>query len=170
VNPSGKLPVSWPARATDQPSSYLYNTMPTTYNGTGALYQPAYPFGHGLSYSSTTTAVSGVSRSAGGTVSVRLAVADTGSRAQQLVVPVYVSQPVSAVLVPAKRLVGFSRVSLAPGQSRSVTVRVPIKALGVVQGDMNASGPPSLEHGAYVFSSGTASDAVTAAPENTITL
>jgi beta-glucosidase len=169
VNPSGRLPISWPRNATDQPSDYLYNTLPNTYNGNGPVYNPAYPFGYGLSYAPTTSSVSQVSQS-GNTLSVKLRVANTGSRAGELVVPVYASQPLSAVLVPAKRLVGFTRVSLGAGQSRSVTVKFPTSVLGIVQGDINASGPRSLEHGAYVFSTGTAADAVTPSAANTITL
>jgi beta-glucosidase len=169
VNPSGRLPVSWPARATDQPSDYLINTMPTTYNGTGPVYQPAYPFGFGLSYSTTTATVAGVSRS-GHTVSVRVDVANTGSRAGDLVVPVYVSQPISPVLVPAKRLAGFTRVSLDAGQQRTVTVHVPTRALRVVQGDINASGRPTLEHGTYVFSTGPITDPASPSGSNSITL
>lgn len=169
ANPSGKLPVTWPARATDQPSDYLYNTMPTTYNGNGPVYQPAYPFGYGLSYTSWSTDVSKVRRS-GNTVYVQVTVKNTGSRKGAAVLPVYASQPISAVLVPAKRLAGFARVTLAAGASRAVTVRILTSTLGVVQGDINASGPRTLEHGDYVFSTGTASDTVTASAANTIGL
>lgn len=169
VNPSGRLTVSWPAQATDQPSDYLYNTLPNTYNGTGPVYQPAYPFGFGLSYGSTTEQVSHVSRS-GNTVKVRLSVANTGARAGDLVVPVYVSQPISAVLVPAKRLIGFTRVPLAAGQRKTVTVSVPTHVMGVVPGDINGSGPRVVEHGQYVFSTGTVTDAATPTPADTLTL
>jgi beta-glucosidase len=169
VNPSGRLPVTWPARATDQPDGYRQQTMPTTYNGTGPVYQPAYPFGAGLSYTTYSSTVSAVHGSAAG-VSVRVAVANTGGRAGDLVVPVYVSQPVSAVLVPSKRLVGFTRVHLNAGQSSTVTVNVPASALGVVPGDINADAPLQVEHGQYVFSTGTAGTAPTAASGNSITL
>lgn len=173
VNPSGRLPVSWPTEATDQPSDYLYNTLPNTYNGsingTGDIYQPAYPFGYGLSYTSYTSSVSKVTTS-GSMMHVQVKVADTGGRDGYLVVPVYASQPVSAVLVPAKRLVGFTRVHLAAGGSRTVTVTFPKSALDVVRGDIDASGPPTLEHGTYVFSTGTAADSVTQNAADSITL
>jgi beta-glucosidase len=169
VNPSAKLPVSWPAQATDQPSDYLYNTLPSTYNGNGAVYQPAYPFGFGLSYSASSSSVIGAARS-GSTVSVRLNVANSGATSADVVTPVYASQPISAVLVPAKRLVGFARTTLAAGQSKTITVRFATSVLGVVAGDIDASGPPTLEHGQYVFSTGTATDAVTASATNTLTL
>lgn len=147
----------------------MYNTLPNTYNGTGAVYQPAYPFGYGLSYSPTDASVTSVTRS-GNTVSVHLSVANTGTRAGDAVVPVFASQPVSAVLVPAKRLAGFTRVPLAAGQTKSVTVSFPTTRLGVVQGDIAASGAPTLEHGQYVFSTGTAGQPVTPTAANTIGL
>jgi beta-glucosidase len=169
ANPSGKLTVSWPSRPTDQPSDYLYNTLPTTYNGNGPVYQPAYPFGYGLSYSATDSSVTSVSRS-GNTLSVHVSVSNNGTRAGDVVVPVFASQPVSAVLVPAKRLAGFTRVALAAGQTKTVTVSFPTSRLAVVQGDINASGRPTVEHGQYVFSTGTAGQSVTATGTNTITL
>ncbi len=166
VNPSGRLPVSWPKNAADQPNDYRDNDVSTT----GAGYDPLYPFGAGLSYTTYTSSVSAVSSGSGGSVDVKVAVANTGSKAGDLIVPVYVTQPVSAVLVPKKRLVGFTRVSLASGASKQVTVTVAPSALAVVQGDVDAQGTPSVEHGSYVFSTGTVSDAVTASSSNTITL
>ena len=170
ANPSGRLTVSWPSQATDQPSDYLYNTMPTTYNGNGSVYQPAYPFGFGLSYSTDTQSVSRVSRS-GNTVSVRVAVAEhRDARRATSSCRCTCRSRRAQVLVPAKRLAGFTRVSLTAGQSRTVTVRIPTTALGVVQGDIDASGPRTLEAGDYVFSTGTAADPVTPSATNTITV
>ncbi len=170
VNPSGRLPVSWPSLSNDQPNTYRVETMPTTYNGTGPVYNPAYPFGFGLSYTTYTSTVSAVSHANGG-LRVRVSVANTGSMAGDLVVPVFVSQPISAVLVPAKRLVGFTRVHLGAGQSATVSVTVPWNALAVVPGDVDSSGPMTVESGQYVFSTGTASQSMpTATATNSITL
>jgi beta-glucosidase len=173
VNPSGRLPVSWPAQSSDQPNTYRLATLP----GTGSDPAPAYRFGFGLSYTTYTSSVASVASARGGSgdmakggVSVSVAVANTGSAAGDLVVPVFVSQPVSAVLVPSKRLVGFTRVHLAAGQSATVTVPVPDSALGVVQGDINAQGPLRVEHGQYVFSAGPAGPAPAATAANSITL
>jgi beta-glucosidase len=165
VNPSGRLPVSWPMLSNNQPNSYRLTTLP----GTGSDPAPAYPFGSGLSYTSFTSSVSSVSAASRG-VSVKVAVANTGSTAGDLVVPVFASQPVSAILVPSKRMVGFTRVHLAAGQSSTVTVQVPDRALAVVQGDINAQGPPTVEHGQYVFSTGTAGAAPGATSGNSLNL
>ncbi len=170
VNPSGRLTVSWPARATDQPNTYRYLTLPTTYNGNGPVYQPAFPFGFGLSYSTTATAVTRVS-AANGSVTVRLSVSNTGGPAGGVSVPVYVSQPVSQVLVPAKRLVGFTRVTVPAGGTVTARVTFPTSVLGVVPGDVNGSGPLTVEPGQYVFSTGTVGEAVPAATAtNSLTL
>ena len=57
-------------------------------------------------------------------------VTNTGSRSGTNIVPVYVAQPVSSVVVPPQRLVGFTRVTLDTGQSKTVTVSFPVSKLG----------------------------------------
>jgi len=164
VNPSGKLPVSWPYDASapggdfnggassplgDQPK--FFDLLPATSFGQGSGYNPLYPFGFGLSYTTFQTsglsATSSVSRD--GTVTASFTVTNTGSRAGTDIVPVYVHQPVSAVLVPNQRLVGFTRVSLDPGQSKTVQVSFPVTELAVTPGDIQGTGSPQLELGAY---------------------
>jgi beta-glucosidase len=164
VNPSGKLPISWPSDAAtvgadfdggapsplgDQPK--FFDQLPGTGSGQGHSYNPLYPFGFGLSY--TTFATSNLSVapnvSAHRSQTATFTVSNTGTRSGTDIVPVYVSQPVSAVVVPPQRLVGFTRVSLAAGQSKVVTVTFPVAALAETQGDINASGAPTVEPGAY---------------------
>jgi beta-glucosidase len=164
VNPSGKLPVSWPSDAAtvggdfdatapsplgDQPK--FFDQLPGTGSGPGHAYNPLYPFGFGLSY--TTFAVSDLTvtpdLSSQDTATATFTVHNTGSRAGTEIVPVYVSQPVSSVVVPPQRLVGFSRVTLDPGQSKVVTIPFPVSALAESEGDINATGPPTVEPGTY---------------------
>jgi len=159
ANPSGRLPVSWPKLNTDNPNSYLLLTQPSTSNNGSPTYQPLFPFGAGLSYTNYSFGTVSAARH-GGSVNVRVAVSNTGGEAGDLVVPVYVSQPVSDPIVPAKRLVGFTRVHLAAGQSSTVTVTVPLSKLAITQGDVDSTAPPSVEHGQYVFSSGALSSAM----------
>ena len=165
VNPSGKLPVSWPSDAAsvggdfdatapsplgDQPK--FFDQLPGTGSGPGHAYNPLYPFGFGLSY--TSFAVSDLTVTpdvaAQDTATATFTVHNTGSRAGTEIVPVYVSQPVSSVVVPPQRLVGFTRVTLDPGQSKVVTVAFPVSTLAESQGDINAAGPPTVEPGSYV--------------------
>jgi len=170
IDPSGKLPVTWPTDATttggdfntgaasplgDEPK--VFDQLSYTGSGQGSGYNPLYPFAYGLSYTTfnTTglTATSSVSRH--GTVTASFTVTNTGSRAGTDIVPVYVHQPVSLVLVPNQRLVTFTRVALNPGQSKTVQVTFPVSSLAVTPGDINSASPPSVEAGSYQVQIGT---------------
>jgi beta-glucosidase len=165
VNPSGKLPVSWPSDASavggdfngtapsplgDQPK--FFDQLPGTGSGQGHAYNPLYPFGFGLSYTtfqrSNLSVTANVSRH--GSATARFTVTNTGARAGTDIVPLYVAQPVSGVVTPPQRLVGFTRVTLDPGQSKVVEIRFPVSQLAETQGDINASGPPTVEPGSYL--------------------
>jgi beta-glucosidase len=165
INPSGKLSVSWPTDAAtvggdfnggapsplgDQPK--FFDQLASTGSGQGHSYNPLYPFGYGLSYTTFSTsnlsATPMVNRH--GTVKATFTVTNTGSVAGTDIVPVYVAQPVSAVLVPQQRLVGFTRVTLAAGASQQVTVSFSTSTLGVSQGDINSAAAPSVESGGYI--------------------
>jgi beta-glucosidase len=87
--------------------------------------EPLYPFGYGLSY--TTFAYSNLRTSsdslrANGSVAVSVSVKNTGSRAGDEVVQLYVSHVGSAVERPTKELKGFERVALRPGETKTVTM------------------------------------------------
>ncbi len=172
IDPSGKLPVTWPSDAAapggdfdggapsplgDQPK--VFDQLANTGSGQGHGYNPLYSFGFGLSY--TTFGVSGLSAtssvSRNGTVTARFTVSNTGSRAGTDIVPVYVHQPVSAVLVPDQRLAGFTRVTLDAGQSKTVQVSFPVSVLAVTPGDIEADGPPAVELGSYQVQIGSLS-------------
>ena len=63
--------------------------------------------------------------------------------------PVYLRQPVSDVLVPPRRLVGFARLTLDPGQSTTAHVMFPVSELAVTPGDIDGTERPAVEPGAY---------------------
>ncbi len=166
VNPSGKLPVSWPSEGAQSPPLSQFNPgapstpgdqpkffdqLPGTNFGQGSGYDPLFAIGTGLSY--TTFQTSGLQTngtvSTRGTVTVSFTVANTGGRAGTDVVPVYVHQPVSDVVAPDRRLVGFARVTLEPGASQTVKVSFPASKLAVTPADINADGRPAVEPGAY---------------------
>jgi beta-glucosidase len=149
VDPSGRLPVSWPKTVGDQPFSY--DQLPGTNGGASSSYDPAYPFGHGLSYTSFTTSAPTAPAQVRDrdVVHVKVTVTNTGTRAGTTVVPVYVHQPVSRVLVPDRRLVGFARVTLAAGEQRVVDVPFDVGELAVTTGDVDASGKREVPKGGY---------------------
>jgi beta-glucosidase len=170
IDPSGKLPITWPSDAaapggdfnTGAPSPLgdepkFFDQLPYTGSGQGSGYNPLYPFGYGLSYTTFSvtglSATSSVSRS--GTVSTSFTVTNTGGRAGTDIVPVYVHQPVSAVLVPNQRLVGFTRVTLDAGESKTVQVTFPVSELAVTPGDISGISSPQVELGSYQVQIGT---------------
>ena len=176
VNPSGRLPVSWPSEADtpggdfcgtcpsplgDQPK--FFDQLPDTGSGQGHNYNPLFPFGFGLSYTTFQTgnlsATGNVGRN--GTVDLQVTVSNTGTRSGTQVVPVYVAQPVSDVVVPPQRLVAFTRVTLDPGRSKVVHLSFPVSVLAVTPGDIDATAPPRVETGAYQVQIGSLSAAFT---------
>ncbi|MBE1496398.1 beta-glucosidase [Amycolatopsis lexingtonensis] len=133
VNPGGKLPVSFP-RAVGQIPIY-YN-----HENTGRPADPAnkytskyldlesgplYEFGHGLSY--TTFRIDSLRLSdtrmpaRGGRIQVSVRVANTGGRAGDEVVQLYLRDPVASIVQPVRKLRGFQRVTLAAGASTTVS-------------------------------------------------
>src|SRR6266545_918698 len=155
ANPSGRLPVSWPKALGNEP--VYYQQLPGTNGGPDSGYSPLFAFGAGLSYTGYTIGNLTVDRPAvrpGDPVGLTVTVANTGSRAGDLVVPVYASQPVSTVLVPPKRLVAFTRVALDAGQTRTVHLSFPASRLAVTPGDVNGAGTPRVQPGPYVLVAG----------------
>jgi len=131
VNPGGKLPVTFP-RTVGQVPIY-YNHMNTgrppeaenryTSKYYDAPWTPLFPFGYGLSY--TTFKISNLQLSAprigpNGMVTVTVDVENTGKRAGDEVVQLYVRDPVATMTRPVKELKGFQRIALQPGQKSRV--------------------------------------------------
>ena len=135
VNPSGRLPESFPKKLSDNPSYLFYGG-----EGDNADYREGvfvgyryydkkdmevlFPFGYGLSY--TTFAYSDLRLSAGtisdtDTLTATVTVKNTGSRAGKTVVQLYVGDRESTVFRPVRELKDFAKVELQPGESREVT-------------------------------------------------
>ncbi len=152
VNPSGRLPVSWPKSLGHDPVHYMQ--LPGTNGGPDSGYSPLFPFGAGLSY--TTYSVDGVTVDVRrGTVRASVRVANTGDRAGSLVVPLYVGQPVASVLAPPKRLAAYTKVSLKPGEAKTVQLDFPVSRLAVTPGDIDGHGRPQTAAGVYQVFAGT---------------
>ncbi len=151
VNPSGKLPISWEKKIDDNPAFKNYYEE----NGSrdvryeegifiGYRYydtrkvQPLFPFGFGLSYTSFAFSNLEVTPQVGSqarTITVGFDIKNTGSRVGAEVAQIYVGDPSATVPRPVKELKGFSRVTLAPGKSRHVTVKLNRRSLAYWDND-----------------------------------
>lgn len=126
ANPSGKLAVTIPRSVGQLPM--VYAKKPSARRG--YLFDttdPLYPFGWGLSYSKFelgAPVLSAASMKPDGEVKVTVEVKNTGKRAGDEVVQLYIHQLVSSATRPLKELRGFQRVSLDPGQMRTVTFTI----------------------------------------------
>jgi beta-glucosidase len=144
-NPGGRLPVTFYRDTKDLPAFEDYNMKNRTYRYfTGT---PLYPFGHGLSYTTFgygNLRTSRASLRANDTLVVRADVRNTGARTGDEVVQLYVQHVGSSVQRPVKELKAFRRVTLKPGESRTVALPLPARSLAywdperdewVVEGD-----------------------------------
>lgn len=139
VNPSGKLPFSFPAKLTDcgahafDELSYPGDSIKQEYKEdilVGYRWHdtkkvPAlFPFGHGLSYTTFTygkPVASAKAMAADGTLTLTVAVKNTGSVAGKEIVQLYIGDDKCSVLRPVKELKHFAKVALAPGEEKNVT-------------------------------------------------
>ena len=185
VNPSGKLPITFPKSEADLPHQTIVQPPPGTYppenpnswkqalEGYPAFQtayderlkigykwydaekkQPLFAFGYGLSY--TTYSYSNMKVTPGEHVRVSFTVTNTGSRAGAEIAQVYASLPSSAG-EPPKRLVGWSRVKLNPGESKDVTVDIEPLFLSIFNADQHGWQKVA---GEYTFMAGGSSQSL----------
>jgi beta-glucosidase len=137
VNPSAKLPMTFPRNMGQIPIGYQqYNTGRPVIDPGNVVYKsayidspntPRYAFGHGLSYTTFAYRDLRLSRArmgAGGSVTLSFTLANTGRVAGAEVVQLYLRDPVASVVRPLEELKGFQRVVLAPGEQRTVSFTV----------------------------------------------
>ncbi len=140
VNPGGKLPVSFPRKGSHAPLYYARNLThspeghpmynPRYWDG---LPTPLYPFGFGLSYTTfsiTNLKVSASQVKVGSVVAVTADVTNTGQVAGDEVVQLYIHQKAGSDSRPMRELKGFERVTLAPGETKTVTFALGPAELG----------------------------------------
>ena len=147
VNPGGKLPVTIPRSVGQLPM--FYNFKPSAHRG--YLFDtvaPLYPFGYGLSYTSFEIGAPRLSDSridVNGSVTVSVPVRNTGTRAGDETVQLYLHQMVSSVTRPIKELKAFQRITLGPGESKTVTFLLTAEAFRM----WNVSMQRVVEPGAF---------------------
>ena len=140
VNPSARLPVTFPRVLGQVPLYYNHRNTgrpPDVNNKFSSKYldvpvTPRYPFGFGLSYTTfgyNSLKLSMTRARVSDTVTATVTVANTGSREGTEVVQLYVRDEVASVSRPVRELKGFKRVTLKPGESRAVDLRVAVRDL-----------------------------------------
>jgi beta-glucosidase len=130
VNPSGKLPITFPRTTGQIPIFYNHKNTgrpPAERDYTSRYldtpWTPLYPFGHGLSYTTFeygTPQLSADSITVNDTLRVRVRVTNTGERVGIEVVQLYMRDPVASITRPVKELRDATRVTLAPGETQTV--------------------------------------------------
>ncbi|HZC73525.1 MAG TPA: glycoside hydrolase family 3 N-terminal domain-containing protein [Jatrophihabitans sp.] len=130
VNPSGRLPVSFPAAGGGQPGGYLAPRLGQRGDVSVIDPTPLFAFGYGLSYGSVTwvdtALVTGREWPTDGECTLAVTLRNDGPMAESEVVQVYLHDPVGEVVRPVQQLIAFGRVELAPSTTR--TVRIDIHA------------------------------------------
>lgn len=158
VNPSGKLPMTFPATL-EQVPAHSMGLYPGTPREDGSkivdcLYDegifvgyrwadkhkltPLFPFGHGLSYTTFDygkALIDNTVMSPDGTVTVTVPVTNSGSRPGAEVIQLYISDLKSSLPRPVKELKGFSKVSLQPGETATVSFTIDSSALSFFDPD-----------------------------------
>ena len=167
VDPSGRLTDSWAKQYQDLPYaeeySYLNGNVEKEYYKDDIFVgyrffdtfgvTPKYPFGYGLSYTTFALAAQGTLN--GRVLTVTANVTNTGTRAGKEVVQVYVSCPDGRLKKEYQRLAGFAKTALlAPGESQTLTVEIPVEALASFD---ETSAALVLEQGDYVIRAGASS-------------
>ena len=161
VSPGGKLPMSFPRTVGQVPLSYRHHPTGGHSNPKGSYVDgpttPLWPFGHGLSY--TSFELSNLSldteriATSGGQVTVGVDVANTGDRAGDEVVQLYVRDEEASVARPVIELRGFCRVALEPGERRHVSFALHAEQLAYTDVDYRLV----VEPGEVTVSVGTSS-------------
>jgi beta-glucosidase len=138
-NPGGKLPITVP-RSVGQLPDYYYQKPTAKREYLGSTTEPLFPFGWGLSYSTFSyrnVRVSPDSIGPEGDTKVSVDVTNTGKVQGDEVVQLYIRDEVSSVTRPVKELRGFRRVTLAPGETKTVELSLGFSELAFLNRDMH---------------------------------
>ncbi len=157
TNPGGKLTVSFPRSVGELPVYYDRHPSADLNKYVEGKRAALFPFGHGLSYTSFEISAPRLARSQiaiGETAVVEVDVANTGQRAGDEIVQLYIRDDVSSVPRPILELKGFQRVTLKPGEARTVRFELAPDALAFWNIDMQWK----VEPGAFTISSGSSSE------------
>ena len=148
-NPSGRLTTSFPRNVGQIPVyHYMLNTGRPATDGKNERFTsryldcwnaPLYPFGYGLSYTQfeySDVTLSGTEMDANGSITATVTVSNTGKVVGEEVVQLYLRDKVGSVSRPVKQLKGFEKISLKPGESRTVNFEINEEMLRFWRADM----------------------------------
>lgn len=156
VNPSGKLPMSFPKHVGQQMVNYNRKLSSLWAGYVEGDNQPLWEFGYGLSYTTfayDALTIDKTSVCVDDVLKVSVDVANTGDRAGEEVVQLYIHDLYSVVTRPIKELRDFRRVALAPGERKRVEFTLPVERLGALDENMRFT----VEAGDYEIMAGSSS-------------
>ena len=135
--PGGKLPLAWPRSVGQIPINYARNLTQipddTAHRYWDGSSLPLYPFGYGLSYTDFrlgSVAMASAAVKSGAAMNVSVEVTNVGKVSGDEVVELYTHQRAGSASRPVRELKGFERVTLGPGEKKTVTLRLDTKELG----------------------------------------
>lgn len=137
INPSGKLPITYPRFVNDL-VGYIHKPSEGSGNPQGGETNPQWPFGFGLSYTKFSYSNLTVDKNSFGadeTATISVTVKNTGNKTGKEVVQLFISDLIASLTPDVKRLRGFEKLSLNPGESKTVSFKVPMKDLAFVGTD-----------------------------------
>lgn len=174
VNPSGKLPFTWPVQLSDVPCHKLdawHGTWRPDHKIIDEEYKegfyvgyrgvdhyktrPLFAFGHGLSYTTFKVAGAKLAKQTADSLTFTVSLTNTGRREGAEIVQLYVHQDRPSLERPVKELKGFQKVSLKAGETKTVTISVARQDLGFYDDQQQCW---KTEEGSYQAFIGTASD------------
>ena len=138
INPNGKLPFTYP-RYTNDLAGYIHKPSEGSGNPQGGETAPQYPFGFGLSYTNFSYSNLTVNKNnfnPNESAIISVTVTNSGSREGKEVVQLFISDLVALLTPDVKRLRGFQKINLKPGESETVTFNIPLKQLTFVGTDL----------------------------------
>ena len=147
VNPSGKLPITYP-RYTNSFVGYIHKPSEGETNPQGGEFNPQYPFGFGLSYTTfdySNLAINKKSFSPSEIATISITVKNTGALEGKEVVQLFSSDLIASFTPDVKRLRAFEKIALKSGESKTVTFQLPLKELAFV----NVQNKKTLEAGEF---------------------
>ena len=165
VNPSGKLPVTFPRHAGQLPVYYNFKPSKSYWlnEGWGNSYAdlktsgPLFEFGFGLSYTTfkySNLIFSSTAIGKYGNIAVSCNITNNGSVAGSEVVQLYLRDPVSTVARPVKELKGFEKIRLAPGETKRVSFTLGFNELKLLDANLNWA----VEPGEFIVMIGSSSE------------